>query len=68
MKTLNVLLLLASSSCATVVSDYNQGCRDGMREAIPESEYNQESVNQECGLLDGRHASQNVTGYRYLGK
>jgi hypothetical protein len=51
MKTIILFGLLLTSSCATV-SEYNQGCRDGISFVVGENIVNHEMVNKECTDLD----------------
>lgn len=68
MKKLIVLGLFALTGCASV-SEYNQGCRDGVNEAIADLgkvtaafgvEVKAKNVDENCSDLDRRHKEKPV--------
>ena len=60
MKLILIFTLAVLSGCASVPSEYNQGCRDGVN-GLKENKNEQVAVDNYCDRLDSAHrASERV--------
>ena len=57
MKIVICIIVLSLSACASV-SEYNQGCRDGIR-SVTDTFENVKDVNGYCDKLDKTHSQSN---------
>lgn len=70
-KTLILFLLLSSTGCATAVSEYNQGCRDGIKAWTAEVQkvYVMDDVVEEgCNKMSAARENQKRLGRQHLGR
>ena len=71
MKYFLLVTLLFLNGCATAVSEYNQGCRDGIDTAVKASNIifvenhivNIDGRNKICNYLEAKHKEQNKETY-----